>query len=348
MITTSGVKMLDFGLAKFSAVSAMNSALSQMPTEGSKPLTEEGTILGTFRYMAPEQLEGKEADARTDLYGLCLILYEMITGKSVFDGASRASLIAAILKDKPPPLTDVAPIVPKQLDRLVQTGLEKDPNKRWQSARELKHALEWISLEPRVAATLPAVPTSRFWKSVAALLAVALIAALLVRRPALNVDAERRLEIWTGETADPTGFAVSPDGRQLVYVASGPTGTQLWLRSLNADRAEPLAQTQGAFHPFWAPDNQSIGFFAEGQLKRVNLVSHATTSLGRRPFCLWRHLGSGRHSIHSRTGRYRAQNICERRRTHAGRDQPPGRQSVSCLPRRRALVRFPTAWGPSG
>src|SRR5262249_61531303 len=126
MVTTSGVKLLDFGLAKFNAGVTGSSVWSQLPTQGSsQPLTGEGAILGTFRYMAPEQLEGKEVDARTDLYALCLVLYEMITGASVFGGVTKASLIAAILKDRPRPLTEFQPVVPQQLDRLVQTGLEK-------------------------------------------------------------------------------------------------------------------------------------------------------------------------------------------------------------------------------
>ena len=279
MIAASGVKLLDFGLARFSAEATPGSHMSQVPTQDvSRPLTEAGTILGTFRYMAPEQLEGKEADARTDLYALCLVLYEMVTGKSAFTGSTQASLIAAILKDKPRPLTDFQPIAPPQLDRVVQTGLDKDPNKRWQSGRELKHALDWIRSESRIAVTAAPAPVSWVWKGLVAVLVVALAAALLLRRPSA-VDGERRLEIWTGATLEPSGFAMSPDGRTLTYVASGPAGTQLWIRPLVADRAEPLAHTLGASLPFWSPDSQSIGFFAEGQLKRVDLVSRVTTSL---------------------------------------------------------------------
>jgi serine/threonine protein kinase len=285
MITASGVKLLDFGLAKLSSEATRGADVSQVPTLTiSRPLTEVGTIVGTVRYMAPEQLEGKDADARTDLYALCLVLYEMVTGKYPFTGSTQASLIAAILKDRPRPLTDLQPVAPPQLDRVIQTGLDKDPNKRWQSARELTHALEWIRSESRIAAPSAAAPVSGLWKGLAFVFAVALVALalLLVRRPS-PLEPERRLEIWTGATSDPTGFAVSPDGRRMTYVASGSAGTQLWVRSLDADRAEPLAQTLGASHPFWSPDNQSIGFFAEGQLKRVDLVSRVTTSLAKTP-----------------------------------------------------------------
>ena len=283
MIAASGVKLLDFGLARFSTEVTAGAGMSQVPTQSvSQPLTEQGTILGTFRYMAPEQLEGKEADARTDLYALCLVLYEMVTGRNAFTGSTQASLIAAILKDKPRPLTDFQPIAPAQLDRVVQTGLDKDPNRRWQSARELKHALEWIRSESRVAAASAGAPVSWMWKGLVAVLVVALAAALLLRRPP-TADPERRLEIWTGATSDPTGFAVSPDGQRITYVASGPAGTQLWIRALDVDRAEPLAQTLGASRPFWSPDSRSIGFFAEGQLKRVDLVSRVATSLAKAP-----------------------------------------------------------------
>ena len=206
----------------------------------------------------------------------------MVTGESAFTGSTHASLMASILKDRPRPLTDFQPIAPPQLDRVVQTGLDKDPKKRWQSARELKHALEWIGSELAVVVKPAAAPVSWVWKGLVAVLAVALGATLLVRRPS-PADPERRLEIGTGATSDPSGFAVSPDGRMLAYVASGTAGNQLWVRSLDADRAEALAQTLGASHPFWSPDSQSIGFFAEGQLKRVDLVSRVTTSLAKAP-----------------------------------------------------------------
>jgi len=278
MITTSGVKLLDFGLAKFGAEATPGSTLSQMPTQRLQPLTEEGTILGTLRYMAPEQLEGRHVDARTDVYALCLVLYEMITGHGVFEGKTRASLIASILKERPRPLSDFQPTAPPQLDRLVQTGLEKDPEKRWQSARELKHALEWVTLESRSTVVPASASVSWMWKGLVAALAVALIAALLVRFPSRN-EPETRLDIWTGETADPAGFAVSPEGRRLVYVGSGSAGTQLWLRSLDADHAESLAQTQGASQPFWSPDGRSIGFFSEGKLRRIDLDSRVISAV---------------------------------------------------------------------
>ena len=279
MITASGIKLLDFGLAKFDTEAVGGPAVTKVTTvAGSQPLTGEGTILGTVRYMSPEQLEGREADARTDVYALCAVLYEMLTGRWLFEGRTQASIIAAILKDRPRPLGDFQPLSPPLLDRVVQTGLDKVPDRRWQSARELAHALEWVRSAPSATAPPAATRAAWLWKALAVGLAVALAAVLLVQRPPPS-EVERRLEVWTGESANPTGFAISPDGRSLTYVAYGPEGTQLWLRPLDGDKAEALPQTQGASHPFWSPDSQSIGFFAERLLKRIDLVSRVTTSL---------------------------------------------------------------------
>ena len=140
LVNKNGVKVLDFGLAKIENASGLDGATKTMP------LTGEGSILGTLQYMSPEQVEGKEADARSDIFAFGLVLYELITGKRAFEGSTQTSLIAAILKDQPRPVSELQPVTPKALDRVVQTCLEKDPDRRWQSAREVKHALEWLSL----------------------------------------------------------------------------------------------------------------------------------------------------------------------------------------------------------
>ena len=139
LVTRSGVKLLDFGLAKASAELAAN-----MATVGG-PATGVGTILGTLQYMSPEQLEAKDADARSDIFAFGAVLYELITGKRAFEGSTPASVIASILKGQPQPITQLCPMTPKGIDRVVQTCLEKDPDRRWQSAREVKHALDWVS-----------------------------------------------------------------------------------------------------------------------------------------------------------------------------------------------------------
>jgi serine/threonine protein kinase len=164
MMTRSGVKLLDFGLAKLraSTVTREISELSSLPTEltPSRPLTEQGTIMGTFQYMAPEQLEGKDADARSDIFAFGCVLYEMATGRKAFTGRSRASMIAAILEHDPAPISSIAPMTPPALDRVVKTCLAKDPEERWQSAHDVKSELQWIA-EAGSQAGAPAVVSSR-------------------------------------------------------------------------------------------------------------------------------------------------------------------------------------------
>src|SRR6266542_1384827 len=144
MLTKSGVKLLDFGLAKAVQPASSAAALTSLPTEG-PALTAEGTILGTFQYMAPEQLEARDSDARTDIFAFGAVVYEMATGQKAFSGRSRASLIGAILKDEPPLISTVQPMTPPALDRVVRTCLAKDPDDRWQSANDLKRELTWIA-----------------------------------------------------------------------------------------------------------------------------------------------------------------------------------------------------------
>ncbi len=142
MLTRSGVKLLDFGLAKAMTPATQQSSLTALPTQ--QGLTQEGTILGTFQYMAPEQLEGKEADGRTDIFAFGAVLYEMATGKKAFAGANQASLITAIMSSEPAPISAAQPTSPAALDRIVRTCLAKDPEERWQSASDLKRELRWI------------------------------------------------------------------------------------------------------------------------------------------------------------------------------------------------------------
>src|SRR5579859_484920 len=144
MLTKSGAKLMDFGLAKQSEVVPLNAALAELTVEQSK-LTKEGTIVGTFQYMAPEQLEGKEADTRTDTFALGEVIYEMATGQPAFAGKSRASLIAAILTAEPPSITQLQPLAPLALERVIKKCLAKDPDDRWQSAGDLASVLKWIA-----------------------------------------------------------------------------------------------------------------------------------------------------------------------------------------------------------
>jgi serine/threonine protein kinase len=186
MLTKSGVKLLDFGLAKAVVPASQQSALTALPTQVG--LTQEGTILGTFQYMAPEQLEGKTADARTDVFALGCVLYEMATGTKAFSGATQASLIGAILHTQPAAISAAAPAAPPALDRVVRTCLAKDPEDRWQSAGDLARELRWIAEGSAVgeAVSAPIAPRragrERLWMAIALAALAALAASLLVRR----------------------------------------------------------------------------------------------------------------------------------------------------------------------
>src|SRR5208337_5569096 len=163
MLTKSGTKLLDFGLAKLQQeVAPVNIQVSQSPTM-SQPLTAQGTIVGTLQYMAPEQLEGKEVDARTDIFAFGTVVYEMATGKRAFEGKSQASLIAKILEVDPPPISSLQPMTPPALDRVVKTCLAKDPDERWQAASDLARELKWIADSSSQAGIAAPIPARRWW-----------------------------------------------------------------------------------------------------------------------------------------------------------------------------------------
>src|SRR5499433_1071422 len=231
MLTKSGVKLLDFGLAKGLAPAVNPSGLTSLPTiAGSTPLTQEGTILGTFQYMAPEQLEGKEADARTDIFAFGAVLYEMATGKKAFAAGSQASLIAAILEREPPPISAVQPMTPPALDRVVKTCLAKDPEDRWQTAHDVRLQLQWIlegGSQAGVAAPVVARRKSRerlAWALfAAAALAAAFFAVGYLRRAPRPANAVRTSVILP-EKRFLNFLAISPDGAHLAFVASVPGG----------------------------------------------------------------------------------------------------------------------------
>ncbi|HMF07558.1 MAG TPA: protein kinase, partial [Thermoanaerobaculia bacterium] len=284
MVTRSGAKLLDFGLAKFapSSASAAITDLSMQPTTPKKAdLTAEGTILGTFQYMAPEQLEGKEADARTDIFALGAVIYEMATGKKAFSGGSQASLISSIMKEDPQPISAVQPMTPPALEHVVRKCLAKDPEDRWQSARDVAGELGWIA-QTSSSSSLASGPASvalrprrRVWP---ATLAGMLLAALLVglgyilRRPqppsvlraTVTLPQNLRFE------EENASVALSRDGGRMAFAASTVDGKRrLWVRRMDSLAAQPLEGTEGAIEPFWSPDNQWIGFFADRKLKKV-------------------------------------------------------------------------------
>jgi Tol biopolymer transport system component len=284
MLTKGGAKLLDFGVAKLAVSSApLADALTEMTSSEKRPLTEEGSILGTFQYMAPEQLEGREADARTDIFSLGELIYEMTSGRAAFAGKTKASLIASILSSEPPALTQLAPVSPPALERLVRICLAKDPNERFQSAHDLKLQLAWIA-EGGSQAGVPAPVSARrrwreraLWAGVGLLaLAVAGLGAAYWRsRPVPG--AVIRSSILLPENANvmmvgPNSMApaISPDGRRLAFVAIGRQQRQIWVRSLDGLSAQPLTGTEGASFPFWSSDSRFLGFFADGRLKKID------------------------------------------------------------------------------
>lgn len=270
MISKSGVKLLDFGLAK-----EIESSGSADDATEHKPLTEEGAIVGTVPYMAPEQLTGERSDARTDIFALGVVLYEMIAGKRAFEGKSRSSLIGAILSGAPEPLHHCQPLTPPALRRLVDKCLEKDPDQRWQSAKDVADELRWI-------ASLTAEPVMRRssgvpWTVAGATIVVAAIAIV----GAWSVSARKadvvRLELtppagWIFGESFNTPIAVSPDGQSIVFSAAAAIGGKqsLWLRNLSDGEAFELGGTEGGRSPFWSHDGRSIGFIVGGLLKRVS------------------------------------------------------------------------------
>jgi len=276
MLTKTGAKLLDFGLAKAGAAPAIN--LTDMPT-GSKPLTAEGKVVGTFQYMSPEQVEGKEVDARSDLFSFGAVLYEMATGRPAFEGQTQASVAAAILERHPPPVSTLAPLSPPAFDRVVKLCLEKDADARWQSAQDIRVQLAWLGegSGSSAASTAQAAPSRTrehaAWAiATVCLLLAAVLAAMLWRTAPTRAPLIRSSLLPTaGGSFLPYNFALSPDGTRLAYVAAGSDGrSSLWVRVLSSAAAQEISGTETAIYPFWAPDSRRIGFFAEGKLKTVD------------------------------------------------------------------------------
>jgi eukaryotic-like serine/threonine-protein kinase len=292
MLTKSGAKLLDFGLAKLRTQPPPVAAdLTELTAENTK-LTADGVLLGTFQYMAPEQLEGAETDARTDIFALGCVMYEMATGKTAFTGKTRASLIAAILASEPPPISSLQPLTPPALERVVKTCLAKDPDERWQAVHDVKLQLKWIAEGGSQAGTAVTVSEARKWRLLA-LMATALLLAicivgvlsyLLRKTPERQVTRSYILppENWTYLfSSDARGAAViSPDGTQLAFVAQDQSGKQLlWVRPLDSLSGRALSGSDGASYPFWSPDSRFIGFFAEGKLKKIAAAGGVAQSL---------------------------------------------------------------------
>jgi eukaryotic-like serine/threonine-protein kinase len=281
MLVKDGAKVLDFGLAKMRAQSAgaAMSGGSVMQTLTS-PLTGEGSIVGTLQYMAPEQLEGREADARSDVFAFGAVLYEMAAGRKPFDSHTQAGLIAQIMQTDPPGLSSVLPQAPPALEQLARACLAKDPDERRQTMRDVLTDLQWIAGSSSRQEVVKPAPAKRqspvwTWQIAAVLFAAAAVVQIVATRLRTPVESPvSRFAIPAPpKSMFGTGLALSPDGKQMAFVGT-PEGGQdlLWVRSLDALAAHPLAGTDDARLPFWSPDSRSIAFFANGKLKRVDSV----------------------------------------------------------------------------
>ena len=272
LVGRSGIKILDFGLAKIEHQPAPDETATMT-------LTGAGMIVGTLQYMSPEQIEGRKADARSDIFAFGLVLYEMLTGKRAFTGATKTSLVASILKEQPRPIREVEPLTPASLERVVLTCLEKDPEKRWQSAREVQRALEWIQ-EDASAPSLPAPAQAKrrwLWPAIAAVAVVAGAALALWtswRKPAVPAQAVR-FEVGPPEKMafiELGGMEVSPDGRWMLFPAKGEDGnTRYYERALDGEvRALPGIEGDGA-SAFWSFDSRWVVFANDGKLKKADI-----------------------------------------------------------------------------
>ena len=277
MLTASGVKLLDFGLAKPTAPLA--DSATRTATKESTPVTAEGTVVGTFQYMSPEQVEGKELDGRSDIFSFGSVLYEMLTGQRAFQGQSRLSVASAILEKEPAPISSIKPLTPLSLDRCVRRCLAKDPDERWQNAGDLADELRWIGSSSDTGIAKPSTPPrTKLRERIAWVLACAGIAGTVLlsylhsrdansvsrKQVVASIAAPEKMRFnLAGDFSGPV--TVSPDGTKLVFSAGG----FLWLRNLSEPGLRRLEGTQDGIFPFWSPDSRSIGFGAEGVLRTV-------------------------------------------------------------------------------
>ena len=296
MLTKSGTKLLDFGLAKLRQDAAPATHLSELPT-AKDALTAQRTIVGTLQYMAPEQLEGREVDARTDIFAFGAVVYEMATGKRAFEGKSQASLIAAILEREPPAMSSLQPMTPPVLDRVVKKCLAKEGEKRWQAASDVCDELKWIveggsqvTLAPAAAVKgIRSLGRRGLILGVGELLFVAVVTGIAI----WNLKASPPRPVSRSVFSLPPGerlgrldlsvVALSPDGSHLVYVAGRGSTLQLYLRAMDGFEAKPMPGTEGAVAPFFSPDGQWIGFFAKSMLKKISINGGAPVSLCAAP-----------------------------------------------------------------
>ena len=294
ILTKAGAKLLDFGLAKEKKSAMAANAMTAMVTQ-TQPLTSQGTIVGTFQYMAPEQVEGAEADARSDIFAFGAVLYEMATGQRAFSGKTQASVIASILASEPKPITQLVPTAPAQLDHIIRICLAKDPDERFQSAHDLLIQLRFIANETATssaAASSLALPKKKWWRDARIAWAAAVVLAIMATgltigitqmeesKPVVHsvlLPPDKLVLDITGDYAGPA--TISPDGTMVAFIGHNESGKFIYIRPLNATQARRLDGTDGAAWPFWSTDSKHLGFFAGGKLKRISAAGGPTTDL---------------------------------------------------------------------
>jgi eukaryotic-like serine/threonine-protein kinase len=273
ILTPTGAKLLDFGLAKPAAPVLSGATLTSATPHS--PMTEEGTIVGTFQYMSPEQVEGKEVDGRSDIFSLGAVLYEMITGTRAFEGQSQLSVASAILEKEPPPITTIKPVIPETLDHVVKKCLAKQRDDRWQSANDLASELKWIGdRSQNMTTTAWALAAGKTRERIAWFISSLALIAFVVSAISLRSRAPEQTMYFHAPLPFPArDIAVAPNGHTIALSAySESAGSNvLWLYELGSAAARRLSETEGATYPFWSADGQSLAFFADGKLKKLEL-----------------------------------------------------------------------------
>jgi Tol biopolymer transport system component len=295
MLTPSGAKLLDFGLAKTAI--PLSTAATMTVSASVSPVTEHGTVVGTFQYMSPEQVEGKELDGRSDIFSLGAVLYEMLTGHRAFEGKSQLSVASAILEKEPLAIHTIKPMTPPALDHAIRKCLAKSSEDRWQSAADIKHEINWISQSSADGLPGFSVRSKKTLGTAVLTLGLGVMLVVLIGVGAKYLTGHREtpgpivratLILPTNVTlltlGDQGGApAISPDGTNLVFVGVSDQQQMLFLRRLDSASAKPLTGTEGGKFPFWSSDGKSIAFFANQQLKRLDLAGGPPLHLAPAP-----------------------------------------------------------------
>jgi len=275
MLANGVAKLLDFGLAKPAVPLATLATLTAAAARPS-PVTQEGTIVGTFQYMSPEQVEGKELDGRSDIFSLGAVLYEALTGRKAFEGKSQLSVASAILEKEPEAIRAVKPLTPPALEHAIGLCLAKNPEERWQTAKDLAQELRWVSEsggQARQGGAGESLVREKLAWTVAGVLGLLLIVVGAFWRQ--TGPTAHRTFYYAALPVTARDVALAPDGRTAAIVGYSETSRRnvIWIYELGKEGSRSLPDTEGADYPFWSPDGKSIGFFADGKMKKLELNS---------------------------------------------------------------------------